>query len=319
MATPASINRGRFGLLKSLRDRGDKMAAVIYDVYTFVQAALKKDLRARAATTANRALSGLTAVDGVTPVAGDIILVKNQTTQTENGLYYARSSTWDRVKDDLGSDVVVPSLYVIVKEGTVNGDTVWLLTNDSVTVGSTNIAFSALPSAIPDASVSAAKLIDDTFDAAAVLAKFATDSFDNAQLLKLVKDGAFAASTATRALFADAIWTAAKLTADVVGAPQLIITSGATAVNLTSRITHADGLAATDDITSTLADGSYDGQRKTLMLGKITALKTWVITPTNFFDGTTITLDAAGDWVELTWSTTKGKWMVTGGNGYTVA
>jgi len=49
------------------------------------------DLKAsvRIATTANHGLTGLTAIDGVTPIAGDRILVKNQTTQSGNGIYVA--------------------------------------------------------------------------------------------------------------------------------------------------------------------------------------------------------------------------------------
>ena len=60
-------------------------------------------------------------------------------------------------------------------------------------------------------------IASDYFDAATVLAKFAADSIDNAQLLKAVKNGAFVADAATRALFADGLFTAAKLadTADI--------------------------------------------------------------------------------------------------------
>lgn len=54
-------------------------------------------------------------------------------------------------------------------------------------------------------------IASDYFDAATVLAKFAADSIDNAQLLKAVKNGAFVADAATRALFADGLFTAAKL------------------------------------------------------------------------------------------------------------
>jgi hypothetical protein len=49
------------------------------------------------------------------------------------------------------------------------------------------------------------------FDAATVADKFAADSCTNAVLLQIIQDGAFAASTATRALFADALFTPAKL------------------------------------------------------------------------------------------------------------
>lgn len=54
-------------------------------------------------------------------------------------------------------------------------------------------------------------IASDFFDAATVLAKFATDSIDNAQLLKVIKNGSFLADAATRALFADGIFTLAKL------------------------------------------------------------------------------------------------------------
>ena len=49
------------------------------------------------------------------------------------------------------------------------------------------------------------------FDAATVLAKFAVDSFTNAVLLRVVKDGAFQADPATRALFADNFVSLPKL------------------------------------------------------------------------------------------------------------
>jgi len=56
-------------------------------------------------------------------------------------------------------------------------------------------------------------MANDFFDLATALAKFATDSIDNVWLLKTVKDGEFKADAATRALFADDIWTKAKLPA----------------------------------------------------------------------------------------------------------
>lgn len=51
----------------------------------------------------------------------------------------------------------------------------------------------------------------DYFNAATVLDKFDADSFDNAQLILAIKDGAFNADAATRALFDDGIWPLAKL------------------------------------------------------------------------------------------------------------
>lgn len=99
---------------------------------------------ARFATTANITLAStaLTAIDGVTPVAGDIALVKDQSAPGENGLYLASASAWTRLKDATGGDVIKAGLKVTVAEGTVNADTFWeLTTNAPITVGSTSLAF----------------------------------------------------------------------------------------------------------------------------------------------------------------------------------
>ena len=51
------------------------------------------------------------------------------------------------------------------------------------------------------------------FDVATALSKFATDSLANAWLIQAIADGSFQADANTRALFADGIWTQAKLVA----------------------------------------------------------------------------------------------------------
>ena len=53
----------------------------------------------RLATTGNKTLSGLSAVDSYTPVKGDRILVWQQSTPSENGVYIADSGTWTRAAD----------------------------------------------------------------------------------------------------------------------------------------------------------------------------------------------------------------------------
>ena len=49
-----------------------------------------------AATTENITLSGAQTIDGVSVVSGDIVLVKNQSTASNNGVYTVASSTWAR-------------------------------------------------------------------------------------------------------------------------------------------------------------------------------------------------------------------------------
>lgn len=97
----------------------------------------------RAATTANITLSGAQAIDGVSVVAGDRVLVKDQTTGNENGIYVAAVGAWTRATDaDTGAEFN-PGAVIPVEEGTANGDTIWLLTNNgTVTIGTTALVFS---------------------------------------------------------------------------------------------------------------------------------------------------------------------------------
>lgn len=80
------------------------------------------------ATTENYSLSGLGYVDNEMAVAGDLILVKNQTNGIENGIYVASSGTWPRW--DQANDLVkLTALGVVqVLKGSVNGGTRWVST-----------------------------------------------------------------------------------------------------------------------------------------------------------------------------------------------
>lgn len=95
----------------------------------------------RATTTANIVLSGVQTIDGVAVVAGDRMLVKNQTTGSENGIYLAAAGAWTRATDfDAASELVGASCFV--SEGTTLGNSVWVNTTDApITVGTTALVF----------------------------------------------------------------------------------------------------------------------------------------------------------------------------------
>ncbi len=80
------------------------------------------ELAVRFATTAsiNLATTALTAIDGVTPVAGDLALVKDQGTASQNGLYVVSAGAWTRLLDGNGDDIRVEGMLVVVAEGTTN-------------------------------------------------------------------------------------------------------------------------------------------------------------------------------------------------------
>ena len=81
-------------------------------------------------------------VDGVTLATGNRILIKNQSTPTENGIYVVAASGAPARSTDMDEGTEFPSAYVFVEEGTVNADTGWVCTNNApVTLGSTNIVW----------------------------------------------------------------------------------------------------------------------------------------------------------------------------------
>lgn len=99
----------------------------------------------RAATTANITTTGPQTVDGVAVVAGDRVLVKDQTTASTNGIYVVAAGAWSRATDFDDSTEVTAAAAIPVEAGTANGDKVFILTNDgAITVGTTPLAFTAL-------------------------------------------------------------------------------------------------------------------------------------------------------------------------------
>ena len=96
----------------------------------------------KAATTANIAsLSGAMTIDGVALVAGDRVLVKDQTTPSVNGVYVVAAGAWAR-SDDLSTWAEHVAAYLFVEQGTVNADVGFLCTVDAGgTLGTTAITF----------------------------------------------------------------------------------------------------------------------------------------------------------------------------------
>ena len=94
-----------------------------------------------AGTTANITLSGTQTVDGVVLIAGDRVLVKNQTTTANNGLYLCAAGSWTRTTD-MDNWAEVPGAYVFVEGGTTLADTGWVCTSDAGgTIGVTAIVW----------------------------------------------------------------------------------------------------------------------------------------------------------------------------------
>ena len=96
----------------------------------------------KATTTANITLSGTQTIDGIALSADDRVLVKNQNTASENGLYLCKASTWTRT-DDLASGADAAGAFVFVEQGTVNAENGFVCTSNkgSAVVGTNNLTF----------------------------------------------------------------------------------------------------------------------------------------------------------------------------------
>ena len=114
----------------------------------------------RAATTAAITLSGLQTVDGVVLVADDRVLVKDQASGVDNGIYVADTGTWERARDCDNLHDIVQGSVVRVNNGTQAG--FWYVTTASpITIGTTALAFGRASSTLAEVSAYIQTLLND--------------------------------------------------------------------------------------------------------------------------------------------------------------
>lgn len=114
------------------------------DLVTAEALKIKSKEDVHCATTANITLSGPQTIDGYSAVAGNRVLVKDQSTASQNGIYVVAAGAWTRATDfdsnvnnevDLGAEVWVAN-------GTVNGGKQYALTTSgAITVDTTSLFF----------------------------------------------------------------------------------------------------------------------------------------------------------------------------------
>lgn len=107
-----------------------------------VATGLKVKQACRLASTTNLSLTGAATVDGIAVVTADRILVKNQTTGSQNGIYSANTAgAWTRTTDaDTWDEIVGATCFITA--GSTQANTTWASTTTAGgTLGTTAIAF----------------------------------------------------------------------------------------------------------------------------------------------------------------------------------
>jgi len=135
----ATFAVGDYALARSADGEG----GAYWELYSLASSSKwKQPVRAAATGNVNLAAPGAS-MDGVTFAAGDSFLAPLQSTASQNGIY-----NWNGVavaatrRSDADSQADLLGAIVLVTEGTVNHDSIWVCTNDpTITIGVTNITF----------------------------------------------------------------------------------------------------------------------------------------------------------------------------------
>lgn len=121
---------------------------------------------ARVASTGNVTVASPgAAIDGITLATGNRVLLKNQTTGTENGIYTfnGASSPLTRASDGVQGTLNGGAAFY-VDEGSVNADTAWTVsTDDTITIGTTAIVFAKFGAGIAYTAGTGLTLTGTTF------------------------------------------------------------------------------------------------------------------------------------------------------------
>jgi hypothetical protein len=147
LATSAGdYSMGSYKLTNLAEPTNAQDAATKYYVDSVAQGLdVKGSVRAAtsAAVTLATGLENGDTLDGVTLATGDRILVKNQATGSENGIYTVNASgAPTRALDANSSADITAGMFTFVEQGTVNGDTGWVLTtNQPITLDTTALVF----------------------------------------------------------------------------------------------------------------------------------------------------------------------------------
>jgi hypothetical protein len=229
----------------------------------------------RGASTANGTLSSAYAngqtMDGLTLATNDRILIKNQTTGSENGIYTVNASGAPTRAADANATTgeLDGGSFFFVEAGTANADSGWVVTNDgTVTIGTTALTFTQFSGAGQITAGTGMSKSSNTLNVGA-----GTGITVNADTVEINTAWTGQAAITTLGTIGTGTWQGTAV-ADTYVANDLTISGGTVNNSVIGGSSAAAGtfttLTATTSITGTLATAA---QTNVTSLGTLTALQ----------------------------------------------
>jgi hypothetical protein len=140
---PATFSDKADALLGAMPTLVTELNAFVSEVNT-----LSFKTACKAATTTAITLSGTQTIDGQSILAGDRVLVKNQASLAQNGIYTASINAWTRAPD-MDTVAEVAGSFVPITYGVANGGKIFYTTFNATgaTLGTTEIPWNSLTEA----------------------------------------------------------------------------------------------------------------------------------------------------------------------------
>jgi len=129
LSASLSVNSQKITNLLTPSDATDAATKAYVDS---VAAGLDVKPSVAAASTANLTLSGEQTIDGVSVVAGNRVLVKDQSTASQNGIYVASASSWSRATDMAAGSNAAGAFTFVEAGGSVNAGRGYVVSSGAV-------------------------------------------------------------------------------------------------------------------------------------------------------------------------------------------
>ena len=114
-------------------------------------------------TTANITLSGTQTIDGVAVLATNRVLVKNQTTTSQNGIYDCAAGAWARSSDSNTAAELLVGYNYFVSQGTTQASTSWVIQTAPTVLNTDPVVFTQFSAGSTYVAGTGLNLVGNTF------------------------------------------------------------------------------------------------------------------------------------------------------------